>query len=91
MLADGRLGVLDFGAVARSAVACRSSSAGCCARCWTATPMAVHRLLSRTGFIETGNGIPPAAALDYLVPTVRPLEDDDSSSAARGCGRRWRG
>jgi len=77
MLADGRLGVLDFGAVARLPGGLPADLGRLLRATLDRDAEAVHRLLRTTGFLEAGSGVSVGAALDYLVPAMAPLERDD--------------
>ena len=89
LLADGRLGVLDFGAVDRLPDGFRPSSAGCCGSCTrTATPQSLRTNSGRTAFSGKASALTwRRCAPSWPRSPSRPGRSR-SGSAANGCAPR---
>ena len=86
---DGRLGVLDFGAVNRLPDGLPPRrSAGCSPRRSPATPRAWSAGLRDEGFIKAVDRLDADGLLDYLSPFLEPARHDDvHASRAPGCAQ----
>ena len=70
---DGRLGVLDFGAVNRLPHGLPSSLGRVLTEALAGDAPALEAVLREEGFIRKGIDVDPDALLDYLTPLVEPL------------------
>jgi predicted unusual protein kinase regulating ubiquinone biosynthesis (AarF/ABC1/UbiB family) len=76
LLPDGRLGVMDFGAVARLPGGLPEPIGRLCRLALQGDGQAVLEGLRAEGFIKPTIHIEPEQVLDYLVPMLEPLTDD---------------
>jgi predicted unusual protein kinase regulating ubiquinone biosynthesis (AarF/ABC1/UbiB family) len=77
MLDDGRLGVLDFGAVARLPDGHPEPIGRLVALALAGDAGAVYRGLCDEGFIKPDLDVDAAAVLDYLLPMLAPIATDE--------------
>ncbi|HEX5497091.1 MAG TPA: AarF/ABC1/UbiB kinase family protein [Mycobacteriales bacterium] len=73
LLADGRLGVLDFGSVARLPDGLPEPIGRLCRMALAGRAETVVEGLRTEGFIKPNIELDPAGVLDYLVPMLEPL------------------
>ena len=86
LLADGRLGVIDYGAVNRlpHGPAAGDGHAGQRGPA-RPRPRELEKGLRSEGFIKPSMSLDAEALLDYLEPFIEPLRTPSSPSAGRGC------
>jgi hypothetical protein len=76
LLPDGRLGVLDFGAVNRLPAGFPEPMKRLLGRALDGDAIALYEGLQADGFIKPGIEIDPNAVLDFLLPLVEPIRVD---------------
>ncbi len=77
VLADGRLGVIDFGAVARLPGGMPPALGALARAALDGDGERVTELLRSEGFLREGRDVPPEAVVDYLLPLLESIATDD--------------
>ena len=91
IMPDGRLGVVDYGAVARLPEGLPSRWAGCSGYAVDGDYDRVLDGLRDEGFLKRTTDLDADTIARYIGPFVEPRASSGSRSAASGCGRRCSG